>query len=112
MEGDDPTSVEVPVAWIGPEDVPIHTANAFVSQFDSQTLDLLILTVGQLTPPAIQGTTVEERKEQAENVAFVPIKPIVRLGLTPARAREVIATLQANLDQLEDALKLRPRDPR
>lgn len=111
MEGHEPEGIEVPVAWIGPEDVPIHTANAFVSQFDT-TLDLLILTVGQVTPPAILGSTVEERKEQAQNVAFVPIKPIVRLGLTPARAREVIATLQANLDQLEEALTLRPRDPR
>jgi hypothetical protein len=42
----------------------------------------------------------------------VPIKPVVRLGVTPARARELIATLHANLDQLEQATNLRPADPR
>ena len=45
-------------------------------------------------------------------MAFVPIKPIVRLALTPARARELAATLNANLDQLEEANKLHPGDPR
>ncbi len=35
--------------------------------------------IGQLTPPAITGVTQEEREEQARNVAFVPIKPIVSL---------------------------------
>jgi hypothetical protein len=112
MEGDAPGDIEVPLAWMGPEDVPINAANAFVSQYDPQTLDYLILTVGQLTPPAIVGATPEEREEQVRNVAFVPIKPIVRLGLTPARARELIATLQANLDQLEQVRTVRPEDPR
>jgi hypothetical protein len=112
MEGDEPAGIEVPLAWMGPEEVPIYAANAFVSQYDPQTLDYLILTVGQLTPPAIIGATPEEREEQVRNVAFVPIKPVVRLGLTPTRARELIATLQANIDQLDEARKLRPEDPR
>lgn len=109
---DIPEGIAVPVAWLGVEEVPILLATAFVSQFDGQTLDSLTLTVGQVTMPAIMGTTDEERKEQLEQVAFVPIKPIARLGLTPARARELIATLEANLDQLEQATKLRPTDPR
>jgi hypothetical protein len=109
---DQPEGIAVPAAWLGVEDVPILLANAFVSQFDAQTLDALILTVGQVTMPAITGATLEEREEQARQVAFVPIKPIVRLALTPARAREVIATLEANLDQLDQAIKVRPKDPR
>jgi hypothetical protein len=109
---DRPPGIEVRVAWLGPEDVPILHANAFVCQFDPQTFDSLTLTVGQLTPPAITGLTQEEREEQARNVAFVPIKPVVRLALTPARARELAATLEANLAQLEEANKLRGVDPR
>jgi hypothetical protein len=109
---DEPQGVAVPIVWLGPEDVPILYANAFVSQFDPQTMDSLILTVGQLTPPAIIGATPEERLEQAERVAYVPIKPVVRLGLTPAHARQLVAALQANLDQLEEANRLRPGDPR
>lgn len=111
-ESDLADGVAVPVVWLGPEDVPILYVNAFVSQFDQQTLDSLILTVGQLTPPAIVGATSDERREQLEQVAYVPIKPVVRLGLTPARAKELIATLQANLDQLEQARNMRPGDPR
>lgn len=108
-----PTSIEVPVAWIGPEDIPILHANAFVSQFDPQTLESLTLTVGQMTPPAIMGATEEEREEQARQITFVPIKPIVRLALTPARAKELIAILQANLDQLAIAADMRAEeDPR
>lgn len=97
---------------MGVEDVPVLLATAFVSQFDTQTLDVLTLTVGQVTAPAINAATPEERREQIEQIAYVPIKPVVRLGLTPARARELIATLSANLDQLEEATKLRPVDPR
>jgi hypothetical protein len=112
LASDQPEGIAVPIAWLGVEEVPILHANAFISQFDAQTLDTLILTVGQVTLPAITGATEEEREEQVRQVSFVPIKPIVRLALTPARAREVIATLQANLDQLEQAIKLRPKDPR
>ena len=96
----------------GPEEVPILHANAFVCQFDPQTFDSITLTVGQLTPPAITGGTDAEREEQVRNVAFVPIKPVVRLALTPARARELVATLEANLDQLDRARQPMPGDPR
>jgi hypothetical protein len=56
---DQPPGIAVPVAWLGVEDVPILLANAFVSQFDAQTLDSLTLTVGQVTMPAIMGATEE-----------------------------------------------------
>jgi hypothetical protein len=108
----DPRAVQIPVASLGVEDVPVLFASAFTSQFDPQTLDSLILTVGQVTPPAVAGATDEEREEQLRSIAYVPIKPVVRLGLTEARARELVATLQANLDQLEVARSLRPADPR
>lgn len=111
-QAEEPGSVTLPLVWLGPEDVPILYCNAFVSQFDPQTMDSIIVTVGQLTPPAISGATNDEREEQLRSVSFVPIKPVVRLGLTLARARELAATLQANLDQLERATTVRGGDPR
>jgi hypothetical protein len=108
----DTGGIEVPVVWLGPEDIPIVYVNAMVSQFELGTLDALIVTLGQMTPPAIVGASDEERREQLEQVAYVPIKPVARLGLTIARARELVATLEANLDQLEDAKRMRPEDPR
>jgi len=108
----EPGGIEIPVVWLGAEEVPILHANAFVSQFDPQTMDALTLTVGQTTFPAIAAATDEEREEQIRNVAFVPVKPVVRLALTERRARELVAVLLANLDQLESARKLHPGDPR
>jgi hypothetical protein len=112
VASEEPEGIAIPSAWLGVEDVPILLANAFVSQFDPQSRDALTLTIGQVTFPAISGSTPEERAEQVQQIAYVPIKPIVRLGLTPRRARELIATLQANLDQLDEATKLIPGDPR
>ena len=106
-----PEGIAFPVIWSGPEDVPILFINAFVSQFD-QTLDAFIVTMGQMTPPALLGATPEEIRAQAEQISYVPVKPVVRLGLTLTRFRELIATLQANLDQLERASTMRPGDPR
>jgi hypothetical protein len=102
---------ELPLVWLGPEDVPILFINAVVSQFDPQ-MDSLILTLGQLTPPAIVGATPEERQAQVDQIAYVPIKPVVRVGLTEARGRELVAILQSNLDQLEQARNMRRGDPR
>src|SRR4051812_40991824 len=79
---DVPEGVSVPIAWLGVEDVPILHVNAMISQYDPQTLDSLLLTIGQLTPPVINAASAEEREEQARAVAFVPIKPVVRLALS------------------------------
>ena len=70
---DETSGVELPVVWLGPEEIPILHVNAMVSQLDPQTLDSLILTIGQVTFPAIVGTSEEERQQQLEQVAYVPI---------------------------------------
>lgn len=102
--------IAVPVVWASPEDVPILFANTFVCQFD-QTLDAFMLTVGQLTPPPLIGTP-EEIRAQAEKVDFVLVKTVARLAVSPGRMRELIAALQANVDQLEQARRMSPGDPR
>lgn len=112
MDEGDAGFVTVPIVWNAPEDVPILTANTFVCQFDSQdSSGLFILTAGQLTPPALVGTP-DEVEQQAREVSFVPVKPILRLGLTPFRLRELVAVLQANLDNWERARTMRQGDPR
>ena len=90
--------VDIPLAWIGAEELPVHLLNQFVCQFSQ---DEFILTLGQTVPPAIMGVTPEERAQQIEGIAYVPVKPIARLALTRARLVELIATLQANLGQYD-----------
>ena len=107
-----PDAFERPVVWLGVEEVAILYANAFQSQIDSQTLDSIVLTIGQMTQPAISGATEEERRRQAETVAYVHVKPVVRVGLTEARVRDLQAILGASLRQLEQARSMRPQGPR
>jgi hypothetical protein len=91
-------SIQIPLAWIGVEEVPIFFANQAVVQFQQNEF---ILTFGQMSPPAILGSTEEERAEQAEEIPYVPVKPLARLGLTEARMRELIALLEVNLRNYE-----------
>jgi hypothetical protein len=104
-----PEGIAVPIVWNAPEEVPILVANAFVSQFDRD--GSFIVTIGQMTPPALVGTP-DEVEEQARQVNFVPVKPFVRLGLSRARLEELIAILQANLEQSERARTMGGEDPR
>ena len=107
---DDVERLELRIVWTGAEDVPILFANSFVVQFDVD-LGAHILTVGQLAPPALVGTP-EEMREQAGQLDFLTVQTIARMAFTPARMADLIGALQANVDQMERATKLRPGDPR
>ncbi len=91
--------IDIPLAWIGAEELPIHLVNQFVCQFNQ---DEFILTLGQMTPPALIAPTPEERLDQAEQISYVPIKPLARLGFTRQRLVELVATLQANIAQYDE----------
>jgi hypothetical protein len=95
---EEPDSIQVPIVWIGAEELPVLFANQFVAQVEHGEV---FLTVGQMTPPVILGATEEERRAQAENVQYVPIKPVARLGMTPAKLRDLISVLQITLDNHE-----------
>lgn len=110
MADDDVEQIQLSIVWTGAEDVPIFFANQFIVQFDGD-LGAHILTVGQLAPPALIGTP-EEKREQAERLDFVAVNTVARLAFTPARMQELIGVLTANVDQREQAAKLRPGDPR
>lgn len=94
-----PPNIDIPLAWIGAEELPIHLVNQFVCQFNQ---DEFILTVGQMAPPALIAPTPEERLEQAEQISYVPIKPLARLVFTRQRLVELAATLQANIAQYDE----------
>lgn len=99
-------SIGIPLAWIGAEELPIHLVNQYVCQFND---DEFIVTMGQMVPPAIVAPTPEERLAQAEQVSYVPVKPLARLAFTRHRLQEFVATLQANLDQYDE--HKRQQDP-
>lgn len=96
-------AISVPLVWVGAEDLPVQFLNQFIGVVQPNEIFLML---GSLMPPPIMGETVEERKAQAERVPFVPIKPIVRLGLTPERLKELIGVLQQTMDNYEEQQKL------
>jgi hypothetical protein len=94
--------VSLPIAWVGAEDVSIALANQFLSQVGLQ--DEVVLTFGQLTPPALLGTP-EQQQEQMKDIPFVSVKPIARLGLTKAGLDQLIEVLQQTQRNYEQVQK-------
>jgi hypothetical protein len=89
------------VTWEGVEDVPILFVNQVLGQVGQQSE--VILTFGQLSPPAILGEDPEERERQLKSMSRIPIKPIARLGLTRAGLEQLVAVLHQTLDNYDKA---------
>ncbi len=96
---------DVPLAWIGAEDLPVLFVNQIVGQVDPQD-DAFYLTLGQTVPPALIGTP-EQRRAQAEELAYLPVKPVARISLTRKKLEELVAVLQTNLDQHDEIRRMR-----
>lgn len=85
---------EIPLAWVGAEELPIFFVNQFLGQ--SNPPGEFFVTFGQMTLPAILGTP-EEQVEQVQQIAYVPVKPVARMGFTRERLEELIGVLQQTL---------------
>lgn len=79
------------VKWVEVENSPIHFTNQMLVQhIDNE----FVLTFGYMTPPAFLSPPSEEDLEAIDY--SIPIKPIVRVGMTPDRMLELIKALQEN----------------
>jgi hypothetical protein len=85
----------LPLVWIDFDDTPILFANHFLVQAHP---DELVITVGQVTGPALVGTP-EQQRQQLEAHDHVPIVTLARVGLTRRRAGELIALLQERVEE-------------
>lgn len=89
---------QVPLVWVGVDDLPVQFVNQFVAVVQPNEV---FLTIGTLTPPAIMGDSIEERREQAESIQFVQVKPVARIAFTPERLQELIGILNQTLQNYE-----------
>ncbi len=87
---------DIPVAWVGVEELPLLFADQFVVQTHEDTF---ILTIGQAVVPAFIGTR-EQRAQQLAQTAYVQVKPIARLAINPAKFDRLIEVLQEVRGQL------------
>jgi hypothetical protein len=97
--GEPERGIEIPVLFVGVEDVPVLLANQFVIQHQQEEF---ILMIGQVAPPLILAGTPEEQLEQAKNISYIPIKVVGRFGLTRTRMTELIRILQDNLKKFDE----------
>ncbi len=98
MSPDAPQILQVPLSWVGYDEVPILYANHFLIQFTPE--ESFMVGVGQAAPPALVGTP-EQIKAQAEQIEYVPVRTLARIGLTPSKVKELIAALEAGLRNFE-----------
>ena len=90
--------IHIPIVWAGTEDVPIVFVNQILGQVGLQ--DEVVLSFGQMTPPPLLGEP-EQQREQAEEIAFVSVKPVARVALTKAGLDDLIRVLQATRDNYQ-----------
>ncbi len=81
---------EIPLTWIGAEELPLLWVNRFVGQ---SLHDHMVLTIGQSVDPPLIGTP-QQRIEQLEQIAYVPVRPVARLAFSRARCEELIGILE------------------
>src|SRR6266508_1594361 len=97
---EDQDRIEVPLTWIGVEDIPALAANQMLVQFTAE--NEFTLTFGQVAPPILLGDE-EQRRQQLRMVTFAAVKPVARLGLTRQRIEELIKVLTENLENHDRA---------
>ena len=101
MEERLPEGLHLSVVWEGVDDVPILFVNQVLGQVGQQSE--VILTFGQLAPPAILGETQEEREKQLRDVTRLRIKPVARLALTRAGLEQLVTVLHQTLENHDKA---------
>jgi hypothetical protein len=102
---DGPQAIDVPGAWVGMDELPLHFANAFVALPGPNAI---FLSFGSVVPPAVIGETQEEREAHLRSIPYVAVKPIVRLAIAPKGLDELIATLEGtrkNYAELRKAIE-------
>lgn len=85
------------------DELPIHFANQFIVQHDPAN-DEFFLRFGTVVPPALFGDETDIQTMSAlQKTGTIPIRPVVRIGLSPQRLLELITTLQTNYRNYQTA---------
>ena len=100
-----PGNRQVPVVWVGTEETPVRFANQVLGQIGPQ--GEIVLTFGQLIPPAFVGTQ-DQIAEQAKQITEVPTQTVARLVITRTGLDQLIELLNQtaeNSDRAQEVLQ-------
>ncbi len=78
--------------------MPIAYANHFLIQYQPE--GNFVIGVGQGMLPALIGSP-QEIAHQASEIEFIPIRPLSRYAVSEAKIKELVAVMQAGLDNAE-----------
>jgi hypothetical protein len=90
-----PEALGLPLTWVDFDETPIMFGNRFLVQHQP---DEFVVSIGQVTSPPFTGTADEIRR-QARDLTQVEIATVARIGLTRHRLVELIAMMQATLEE-------------
>lgn len=94
-----PEAVELPVVWVGRENVETVVANQFVIQIDPDT-ELYYLIAGHLAHPIIAGTA-EEQLEAVKQISRLEVQTRAAFALTKTRILELRDVLNRVAEGIE-----------
>ncbi len=94
----DISSIQLPVVWVGLEEVPVRATNQLLAQVGGK--DELLLVFGHVSPPVVLGTP-EQQKAQLERIQFVPVNPIARVSMTRERLGQWVNVLQEQIEKYD-----------
>ena len=90
---------EVPLIWVGLDELPVLMTNQFICQFVGR--EEFVLSLGQAVGPPMLGSEADVQRQLRE-LTHVAVKPIVRVSLTEIELRELAGAIAANLKQYEE----------
>jgi hypothetical protein len=90
----EPEGVAIPVVWVGGDEAPILLANQGRGcELPDGQEHLIVL---ELTDELLG--TEDERRAQAQELSFIPVKVLARFALTRSRLEELVRVLQETLE--------------
>jgi hypothetical protein len=66
----------------------------------------VLLTFGQLTPPALMGEP-DQIRQQVEQISHIPTRTVARIGLTRTGLEELVEALQETLKNHDRAQQIK-----
>jgi hypothetical protein len=95
------TAKEIPLVWVGLEEIPVRTVTSVVSQIAD---DQFFVSFGCINHPILVGSQAAVRA-RLDSIESVSITPVARIAMTEEKMEQVIKALQSNLRKHRAAKK-------
>lgn len=89
----------LPVVWVGIDELPEFSVNQMIVQ--KAAADEFVIAFGHLVLPVILGTP-EQRAAQAQDLRYITVRPVTRLGMSRARLVEFVRVLQNAMERQDE----------